>query len=287
MGKPWNEEEYNRSNALEEQVYAAWNEGRVDEAVALGEQWWEQVPDFDDFPMTQASSVQIAKAAAKGGRTDVARRWLERAREAYGGAEADDHSRSIVGMTEARIAFHEGNVDRAFDLFQASYDFLGKRVFDLPRDQAYWDFFASRAGVARKPVSKKSLEKLAAEGDQLQEAGDAEGAVAVWEQALAQLGPNAVEHPMAMWFYASIADASFELRRFTEANDAAAQALIAGGNDNGFVWLRKGQALVELGQRDAGVEALTSAYMLEGDEIFEDEDPKYRKLLVEAGVVSS
>ena len=113
---------------------------------------------------------------------------------------------------------------------------------------------------------------------------DAAGAVALWEQAVDQLGPNPAEHPMAMWFFASIADADFELGRFTEADAAAGQALIAGGTDNGFVWLRKGQALVELGSLDAGIEALTSAFLLGGHEVFEDEDPRYLQLLRDHGV---
>ena len=94
------------------------------------------------------------------------------------------------------------------------------------------------------------------------------------------------EHPMAMWFFASIGDVEFEAGHFNEALSATGQALIAGGTGEGFVWLRRGQSLVESGEVSAGVEALTSAYMLEGEDIFDDEDPKYESLLRERGIIS-
>ncbi len=68
---------------------------------------------------------------------------------------------------------------------------------------------------------------------------------------------------------------------------ALGQALLAGGTAESFVWLRKGQSLVALGDDVAGVEALTSAWMLMGDEIFDDEDPQYRQLLAQHGVLDT
>lgn len=90
---------------------------------------------------------------------------------------------------------------------------------------------------------------------------------------------------MAMGTHASLGDALFALNRYEQANAACGQALLAGGTGECFVWLRKGQALVELGQVEAGVEALTSAHMLMGDEVFDEQDPKYRQLLVDRGII--
>lgn len=132
---------------------------------------------------------------------------------------------------------------------------------------------------------REELERLAAWADELQESGDPAAAVDVLQEMLAQLPEPALEHPLAMWVHASLGDALFELGRFEDANAALAQALLAGGTDEAFVWLRKGQSLVGLGDERAGVEALTSAYMLMGDEIFDDEDPTYRQLLVEGEVI--
>lgn len=288
MTVPYDKDTYEQYAATLEDVFRLWREGRAEEATALGEQWYRDVPDFEGFPERQ-SSLQLAEVVAEAGDLAAARTWLDRARQAYGGDAASDGARSMLGFVDGIIAFHEGDADRAAALFKASHDFLGKRAFDLPRQQRYWDFFNERLGGSRprKQAREKDLTKLAEEGDRLQAGGDAEGAVEVWQGAVAQLGPNPEEHEMAMWFFASIGDALVELGRYQEADAALASALRAGGTDNGFVWLRKGQALVELGQTDAGVEALTSAYMLDGDEMFEDEDPKYLQLLKDRGVVSA
>lgn len=129
------------------------------------------------------------------------------------------------------------------------------------------------------------LRDLANRGDALQESGDPAGAVQLWRCAVDLLPEPKLEHPLAMWLHASIGDALFEMGLYGEAEPELAKALVAGGNDNPFVWLRQGQVRVELGQQAAGVEALTSAYMLEGEEIFEDEDPKYRRLLVQHKII--
>lgn len=286
MTVPWDQETYDRYAAMLEQVFDLWRTGKQQEATALGEQWYRDVPDFEGFPERQ-SSLMLAEVVAEAGDLPAARTWLERARAAYGGERASDGARSMLGFVEGIICFHEGDADRAFDFFKASHDFLGKRAFDLPKHQRYWDFFTDRAGIRRpqKKARTKDLEKLAEQGDQLQAAGDAEGAVELWQAAVDQLGPEPEDHPMAMWFFASIGDALFELGRWEEADRALAGALRAGGTDNGFVWLRKGQSLVELGAVDAGVEALTSAFMLEDEEIFSDEDPKYAQLLLDRGVI--
>ena len=45
--------------------------------------------------------------------------------------------------------------------------------------------------------------------------------------------------------------------------------------DYGYVWLGLGQSFYELGNIEKAKDALMSAYMLEGKEIFEDVDEKY------------
>lgn len=291
MTVPYDETTHNLYSEMLEEVFILWAAGRAPEAILLGEQWWDEVPDFEGLAERQASLV-VAESAAEAGCPDVARTWLARARDAYGGPDASDHARSLCGFVEGIINFVEGDKDRAFDFFDASHQFIGKRAFHLPERQAYWDFYTQRAGIGSTPRTGTSeptvdLEELATQGSELLESGDPDGAVMVWERAIGLLGADPVEHPTAMWFFASIGDAHFEMGHFQEADTALAQALIAGGTDNPFVWLRKGQSLIELGSEDAGVEALTSAYMLDGIEIFDDEDPKYMELLSARGILQS
>lgn len=277
---------YDELHAMSELVYGLWRDGLVEQAITLGEEYWSSLPEpKHDWEWLSQAALFFAKDAANNGRPDYGRIWLERGTKAYGMGAGNDTIRSMIGFTDAMVSLAEGDEDRALRYFTASYDFLGKRAFE-GEDPRYWEFYARKANipVRKKRVSKKTLEKMAAEGDELQEKGDLDGAVEVWSQALDQLSEPVTEHPMAMWFYASIADSQFEAGRFNEAADATGKALLAGGTGNGFVWLRRGQALVELGDVDAGVEALTSAFMLEGADIFDDEDPKYEALLTERGI---
>ncbi|GAA2183137.1 hypothetical protein GCM10009785_25430 [Brooklawnia cerclae] len=283
--EPYDQADYDRVSAIREEAFKAWDTGRRADAIRLSDQWWDAIPGAKLGHMAEEqAALEMARAAAEAGDTVEARRWLARGREAYGDG---DIGRELCGFVEGIVCYAEGDLDKAYAWFKASYDFMGRRTFSDKRDQTYWNFFADRAHLPRtaKKASKKTLEKLADEGDQQQAAGNLDDAIATWRQAIDMLDDTPTDHPMAMWFYASIGDALTEARRWDEADQALNQALAAGGTGNAFVWLRKGQALAELGNQKAALDALTSAYMLDGDEIFDDEDPKYRQLLIDAGVI--
>ena len=274
--------------AMSERVHQLWRQGEVEAAISLGEQYWSSLPEpRHDWEWLSQAALFFAKKAANNDCPEQGRVWLERARLAYGpDKDGDFTARQMIDFTDGMLSLAEGDDERAFRLFKASYDFLGKQAF-AGEDPKHWKFFATTAGIPlrTKQASTKTLKKLAAEGDVLHEKGDLTGAVDVWSEALNRMS-EPTEHPMAMWFFASIGDVEFEAGHFNEALSATGQALIAGGTGEGFVWLRRGQSLVESGEVSAGVEALTSAYMLEGEDIFDDEDPKYESLLRERGIIS-
>jgi tetratricopeptide (TPR) repeat protein len=54
------------------------------------------------------------------------------------------------------------------------------------------------------------------------------------------------------------------------------------GFGNPFLHLRRGQVLFELGRREEAANELTRAYGLEGEQIFEEEHPKYLNFLQRA-----
>lgn len=53
------------------------------------------------------------------------------------------------------------------------------------------------------------------------------------------------------------------------------------GLDNPFIQLRLGECFFELGNITKAKEHLLKAYMIEGEEIFEDEPQKYMNLISE------
>ena len=84
-----------------------------------------------------------------------------------------------------------------------------------------------------------------------------------------------------MQLLAGIGDSLFMQGKAQEAYGYFSEAQkCPGGAGNPFIWLRLGQCLYDMrGRKEAILDALMSAYMLEGSEIFSDEDPKYLKFL--------
>jgi len=121
---------------------------------------------------------------------------------------------------------------------------------------------------------------LSDRGNELSENGEYEAALAEYEAAL-RLVPNPKDPwEAASWLYTAVGDCHFLLGRFEQACDALSKARnCADGHGDPFINLRLGQALFERDELAQAKEALLQAYMLEGEEIFNDEDPKYLDFL--------
>jgi tetratricopeptide (TPR) repeat protein len=280
-----NKAEYDRLDALGEEACKMWRAGRVDEAIRMGEEYWDSLPEpkHEWELLSQGYPWSFVDRALDSGRPDQARLWLNRLRPAYDDSRI---GRELMDLLEGKVRLAEGDEDGALTYFKSVYDSAGKRLFQ-GEDPKYWEFFAKHAGLKtrKKKVSAKALDKLAEQGNQLCDAGDPYGAIEIWTQALDAIDEPTTDHPAAFWFYASIGDIQVQLEDYEDALTNLNQAQIAGGTDNPLVWLRKGQALIELGHEDQGIEALLSGYMLEGDELFTDEDPKYLNLLTGRGLI--
>ena len=124
---------------------------------------------------------------------------------------------------------------------------------------------------------KKSVDDYAEEGNLLFDDGKYAEAVRVWEEELNSLKKPLNAQSEAVWFQTSIADALFLMGEYEKAYPYLwdAKSNISGeGYSNPFVMLRLGQCSYELGKADAS-EYLLRAYMLAGEEIFEEDDAKY------------
>ena len=82
------------------------------------------------------------------------------------------------------------------------------------------------------------------------------------------------------WIYTAIGESYFYAMKYIEALDFLNIALICpNGNLNPLINLRIGQCFYETGDVLSAKEYLLRAYMLDGEEIFDDEDKKYINLL--------
>jgi tetratricopeptide (TPR) repeat protein len=125
------------------------------------------------------------------------------------------------------------------------------------------------------------IARISEEGNALANAGDLEGALQRFRAALELLPAPRESWEAAHWLLTAIGDVLFLQGRFAEALAPLQQSVAAGGLGNPFVHLRLGQVQLELGNRERAADELARAYMGAGDEIFESEDPKYRRLVRE------
>ena len=127
------------------------------------------------------------------------------------------------------------------------------------------------------------VKKLSAEGNELFEQDRFEEAIEKFESAYHLLPEPRHQWEASSWIQAGAGDAYFFAGNYQEAYDHFSLALrSAGGMDTGFVWLRIGQSMFELKlDEKKTLDALLSAYMMEGEKIFDDEDEKYFNFLKE------
>ncbi|WP_375580450.1 tetratricopeptide repeat protein [Marivirga tractuosa] len=114
------------------------------------------------------------------------------------------------------------------------------------------------------------------EGDALMESSKYEEAIDSYHRALELLPEPKSSWEAFTWLSVAIGDVYFEtddyesaLIRFKTAQKGA-EAL-----DNPFIYLRIGQCAYELANKQQAIDNLLRAYMLDGIDIFEDEDVKY------------
>lgn len=107
-----------------------------------------------------------------------------------------------------------------------------------------------------------------------------EQAIKLFYEALGLLPKPVTQWEAALWLNASIGDAFFQEGSYAAAKEALLDALnCPDGHNNPFVQLRLGETLYELDDTEGAKEHLLRSYMLEGIEVFEDEDAKYLSFL--------
>ncbi|EFI47299.1 tetratricopeptide repeat protein, partial [Segatella oris] len=85
---------------------------------------------------------------------------------------------------------------------------------------------------------------------------------------------------IALHVYTALGDCCFNLGNYPTANSYYNKALLCpDAVECGYVWLGLGQSFYELENMEKAKDALMSAYMLEGKEIFEDVDEKYFNII--------
>lgn len=128
----------------------------------------------------------------------------------------------------------------------------------------------------------EAIDDLSEQGNEAEEAGDLDAALTAWEEALALIPEPRNAYVESVWLLASIGDVYFQREDYADAlefYESARGNLSGEGATNPFVLLRLGQCYLEGGDEEQAKEHLLKAYMLEGEELFEEEDGKYLDFL--------
>ncbi len=131
--------------------------------------------------------------------------------------------------------------------------------------------------TALPAILHEPIQALLDEGDKLFDKGKFDAALLKYEEARALLPSDLSRWEASTWVLTAIGDACFLMGDMERAQQALATAVeCPEGADNAFVQLRLGQAEYELGRLEQASVALNLAYAHGGEEVFEDEDAKYR-----------
>ena len=124
------------------------------------------------------------------------------------------------------------------------------------------------------------LTVLAEQGDGYEEQEDFALALESYNEALALLPEPKTDWEAATWLYTAIGDAHINQHDYDEALAAFEKALASpDGTGNPYIWYSLGQVFYQLGNLEKAKSHFLSAYMLDGDEIFQGEDPAYLELI--------
>lgn len=122
----------------------------------------------------------------------------------------------------------------------------------------------------------EEIKTLCIKGDAHFEEDELELAAESYEKALELLPAPKEKWEAALWIYTALGDAYFNLDELEKAEQYLGLALACPeGDKNPYIQLVMGKTLYELGKGEEARDHLLEAYELDGEEVFEDEDPKY------------
>lgn len=131
------------------------------------------------------------------------------------------------------------------------------------------------------PDVAAEVEALCAEGDGAAAAGAFAQAVLRYEAALELLPEPRPQWSAARWLWYAIGEARFRGGDFAGALESLSLALLHGDAGNALLHLRRGQCLLELGHRDAGLDALARAFAGGGRALFAREEPRWLEAIAD------
>ena len=126
-----------------------------------------------------------------------------------------------------------------------------------------------------KDDTHKKILFLTNQGEILFEKEKYKKAINKYNQAFLLIPKPYSSYEASSWVLTAIGDCYFFLQDFKKALSTFKHAEACEGGLNPFIWMRIGQCYFEEENSHDSREYLIRAYAVEGEEIFEDDNPKY------------
>lgn len=120
------------------------------------------------------------------------------------------------------------------------------------------------------------IQDLCSKGDGQAEKGNYPGAMEHYWDAFDLVPEPKTSWEATTWILVAIGDVNFLGKDYQAGVDNLSSAMhCPGAIGNPFIHMRLGQCQFEVGNMERAADELTRAYAIEGEEIFENDDPKY------------
>jgi len=125
-------------------------------------------------------------------------------------------------------------------------------------------------------IDNHNIQEILSRADKHTDNGEYMQSLALLRDAVSLIPEPFQDHPMSAEVIAAIGDNYFLMGELEKAQEAYSDVMACGDSPaNPYVRLRRGQIAFELGDIKKAETELACAYMNGGEEIFQDEDPKY------------
>lgn len=124
------------------------------------------------------------------------------------------------------------------------------------------------------------IEVYSEQGNEYCDLEEWEKAVSSFNKAMELLPEPKEDWEASTWLYTALGDAFFFAGKYVQAIESLENArMCPEGMANPFILLRLGESYYEQGQMETAKKYLFESYMMEGVEIFAEEDEKYFRLI--------
>ncbi|MCD8081606.1 MAG: tetratricopeptide repeat protein [Bacteroides sp.] len=269
-------------------------ENKLEEMTRFFEQAWDLCPGPKGNWNEATNSAKYAfRCYMKEKDYDQARLWVNRMTDANNIQEQDDYD---VLLYRGIYLFETRKYKDAYEHFKELVKLCGYRAFE-GEDPTYERFakdpsdflHAQEAGSSGEEDSSpeelpddlyEEIEGLLEKGDEAAEEEDYPKAIEWYTTALTQLPSHPSDWEISLHIYTALGDACYNMEDLDKAHESYSQALkCPGGVETGYVWFGLGQIYYEQEEIKKAEDAFMRAYMLEGEEIFEDIEPSYLEVI--------